>query len=67
MLHQQILKLIREEAKTPGRSSESQDYHGNSHYHYLLSVPQERRIARQFAREHSNLGEKEFISLLNDL
>jgi 3-methyladenine DNA glycosylase AlkD len=66
-LYQQIVKQIREAAKTPGRSPESVDYHGNSHPHYLLSVPQERKIAKQFSGMHKDLEEKEFIALLNDL
>ncbi len=66
-LHQQIVKQIREVAKNPGRNPESSDYHGNSHFHYLLSVPQKRKLARQFAKEHQELGEKEFLKLLGDL
>lgn len=63
--HKEILNAIK--SIKPTRDKESKKYHGNTHIHYLLSVPTVRIIVKDFVAKHADISFSEFIDLLNSL
>lgn len=65
--HQEILDTIKKYSKTEKHTSETAKYLGHSHYHYGLSVPQRREIAKRFISNHKDINQNDFVALLDSL
>lgn len=65
--HSEILGLIQQHAGLATRHTFLDSYLGNSHPRYAIKAPVLRRIAKEWMREHRQLGPKEFAAILNSL
>jgi len=65
--HLEILHLIKKKAGKPTQHTFLDEYLGNTHPRYPISMPILRSIAKDWMKEHRALSPKDFAATLNDL
>jgi 3-methyladenine DNA glycosylase AlkD len=66
-LHREILGLIQEASGKPTQHTFLDSYLGNSNPRYPINAPRLRSIAKQWMRDHRELGADAFASLIGSL
>jgi 3-methyladenine DNA glycosylase AlkD len=66
-LHQQLLKEIIRHSGKPTQHTFSDNYLGNQHPRYAVSIPQLRALANVWMKENAGLTPPEFVALLTSL
>ncbi len=65
--HKEILEQIQRKSGTPTQHTFRNDYLGNSHPRYPISIPLLRQIAKKWMKAHRDLSATKFSSLLTGL
>lgn len=65
--HKEILDAIKKTSKKKTAYKDDNKYVGSSDLIYSISVPKEREIAKEFAKNHKNITQEEFKELLLSL
>ena len=65
--HQEILDAIKKTSKKKSGYKDDNAYVGSQDIVYSITVPKEREIAKTFAKEHKDISQEEFESLLISL
>src|SRR5258708_7505392 len=65
--HQEILDQIKKAENKNKSSQDSSNYSGTTHYSYGLTIPELRKIIKNWSKENKNISFNEFVELLNSL
>lgn len=65
--HQELVDELAKSAKTKTSSFNNDSYLGSKDFKYAISVPECRRIAKEFLKKHKELSWEDFVNLLDCL